>query len=46
MAFIAIREIMVPTNNKIVITVPDYFIGKKIEVLAFEIDDESQISKN
>lgn len=35
----SIREIFIPENNKIVLTIPDYFIGKQIEVFATEIDD-------
>jgi hypothetical protein len=35
----SIREIVIPENNKIELTIPDNFIGKKIEVLAFELED-------
>lgn len=35
----SIREIIIPENNKIELTIPDHFIGKKIEVLAFELED-------
>ena len=35
----SIREIIVPENNKIELTIPDNFIGKTIEVIAFEIED-------
>ena len=35
----SIREIIVPENNKIVLTIPDKFIGKRIEVFATEIED-------
>ena len=34
----SIREIFVPKNNKIELVIPDNFIGKEIEVLAFEIE--------
>ena len=37
----SIREIVVPENNKIELTIPDNFIGKRIEVLAFEIEESS-----
>jgi hypothetical protein len=37
----SIREIIVPENNKIELTIPDNFIGKRIEVLAFEMEDSS-----
>ena len=36
-----IREIFVPEKNKIELTVPDNFIGKRIEVFAFEIENSS-----
>ena len=42
----SIREIVVPENNKIELTVPDNFIGKKIEVIAFEADDTTVEIKN
>ncbi len=35
----SIREIVVPANNKIELTIPDNFIGKKIEVIAFEMEE-------
>ena len=35
----SIREIVVPKNNKIELTIPDHFIGRRIEVLAFEMED-------
>jgi hypothetical protein len=42
----SIREIVIPENNKIELTVPDNFIGKKIEIIAFEADDSSLEIKN
>ena len=36
----SIREIIVPENNKIELTIPDNFIGKRIEVIAFEMEDQ------
>lgn len=36
-----IREIVVPENNKIELTVPDNFIGKRIEIFAFEAENSS-----
>ena len=36
----SIREIIVPENNKIELTIPDNFIGKRIEVIAFETVDQ------
>lgn len=35
----SIREIVVPENNKIELTIPDNFIGKRIEILAFEMEE-------
>ena len=35
----SIREVVVPKNNKIELTIPDHFIGRRIEVLAFEMED-------
>lgn len=37
----SIREFFIPESNKIVLTIPDKFIGKKIEVFATEIEDSS-----
>jgi hypothetical protein len=42
----SIREIVIPENNKIELTVPDNFIGKRIEVIAFEMEDSSAETKN
>jgi hypothetical protein len=42
----SIREIVIPENNKIELIVPDNFIGKKIEVIAFEVEDSSVGIKN
>ena len=42
----SIREIVVPKNNKIELTVPDNFIGKKIEVIAFQLEDSSLKTEN
>ena len=41
----SIREIVIPENNKIELTIPDNFIGKKIEVLAFELEEKQKVSK-
>ena len=37
----SIREIVIPENNKIELTIPDNFIGEQIEVLAIKIDKET-----
>ena len=34
-----IREIVVTQNNIIELIIPDYFIGKRIEVIAFEMEN-------
>ena len=36
-----IREIVVPEKNIIELTIPDNFIGKRIEVFAFEAENSS-----
>ena len=41
----SIREIVVPESNQILLSIPDNFIGKRIEVLAFEMEEKSKISK-
>ena len=41
----SIREIIVPANNKLELIIPDHFIGKTIEVLAFEIEEKKNMSK-
>jgi len=41
----SIREIVIPENNKIELTIPDNFIGKKIEVLAFEIEGKQKVQR-
>ncbi|MEO8820806.1 MAG: hypothetical protein ABI267_02720 [Ginsengibacter sp.] len=42
----SIREIVVPENNKIELIVPDNFIGKKVEIFAFEMGDVYGENKN
>ena len=37
----SIREIVIPENNKIELTIPDNFIGEQIEILAIKIDKET-----
>jgi hypothetical protein len=36
-----IRTIITPNKNQISINIPDNYIGKKIEVIAFSLDDPS-----
>jgi len=35
----SIKEIFIPENNKIILTIPDKFIGKRTEVFATEMED-------
>ncbi|HEY5407575.1 MAG TPA: hypothetical protein VIJ92_10810 [Ginsengibacter sp.] len=42
----SIREIIVPDSNKLELTIPDHFIGKTIEVLAFEVGEKNNIYNN
>lgn len=41
----SIRKIIVPVNNKLELTIPDHFTGKRMEVLASEIEEEKNIKK-
>ncbi|WP_194973161.1 hypothetical protein [Aquiflexum lacus] len=47
-----IREIIVPTGNSYTLTLPDEMIGKRVEVIAFElnkdvlVNDETKIDQN
>ena len=47
-----IREIIVPTCNSYTLTLPDEMIGKRVEVIAFELNkdvignDETTIDQN
>lgn len=34
-----IRTIVKPNNNKLILAIPDNYIGKQIEVIAFMIDE-------
>jgi hypothetical protein len=36
-----IREVIIPDKNKISVIVPDDYIGKPIEVIAFALDESS-----
>ena len=35
-----IRQIITPTSNSYTLELPDELIGKKVEVLAFEVENE------
>ena len=39
-----IRTVVKPNNQKITIEVPENFIGKNVEVIAFTIEETNQIS--
>jgi hypothetical protein len=41
----SIREIFVPATNKLELNIPDHFIGKTIEVIAFEIEEKKRHQK-
>ncbi len=47
-----IREIIVPTGNSYLLTLPDEMVGKRVEVIAFElnkdvsVNDETAIDQN
>lgn len=38
-----VRKIIIPDNKKISITLPEDFVGKQVQVIAFTIDDEELI---
>lgn len=40
-----IRTIVVPNNNSFTLLLPDDFLGKQIEVIAFVVEDAIQRSK-
>ena len=40
----SIREIFVPENNKIVLNIPDNFIGQKVEVFAY-MEEKKEVDK-
>jgi hypothetical protein len=35
-----LRQIVVPTENEYVLHLPDEYLGKKVEVIAFEIEEK------
>jgi hypothetical protein len=37
-----LRQIVVPTENEYVLHLPDEYLGKKVEVIAFEIEENGQ----
>ena len=39
-----VREVIVPDKNRISVLVPDDYIGKTIEVIAFAIDESNSKS--
>lgn len=34
-----LKTILIPNKNQVILNIPDNFIGKKIEVIAFTIDE-------
>lgn len=39
-----IREIVIPKDNKHVLHLPDGYVGKTVEVIAFEIGEKEEVS--
>lgn len=39
-----IREIIVPTGNSYILTLPDEMIGKRVEVIAFELNKDVSVN--
>jgi len=41
-----LRQIVIPTENEYVLHLPDEYVGKKVEVIAFEIDENGYSNEN
>jgi hypothetical protein len=41
-----LRQIVIPTENEYVLHLPDDYIGKKVEVIAFEIEGNGYSNQN
>ncbi|HVS94486.1 MAG TPA: hypothetical protein VHE59_20750 [Mucilaginibacter sp.] len=39
-----IREVVVPDKNVVSVSVPDEYIGKPVEVIAFALDESTNVS--
>lgn len=39
-----IRQIIVPINNTYTLELPDELLGRKVEVLAFEVESEAEVT--
>jgi hypothetical protein len=39
------RQVLIPDNVRLILQIPSYFIGKKVEVIAFPIEEEAVRSK-
>lgn len=37
-----VRELLVPTNQQINISIPASYVGKMIEIIAFKVDEEKE----
>ncbi len=35
-----VRQIIIPTERTFILEIPESFIGKRVEVLAFEVEDK------
>jgi hypothetical protein len=40
-----IRQIVRPNGKKLVLNIPNEFVGRRVEVIAFEIDEENLSEK-
>jgi hypothetical protein len=37
-----IRTVITTSNNTLILPIPDYYIGKQLEVIAFAVDEPSE----
>jgi len=40
-----IRSVVIPENNKLSFNIPDNYIGKRVEVIAFMIDEGNEMAQ-
>ena len=40
-----IRTLITPTSDKVILNIPKNLIGKKLEVIAFEIEEDKEVIK-
>jgi hypothetical protein len=41
-----VRKVIIPENGNISITLPESFVGKQVQVIAFTIEDEDAIEES